>query len=92
VKLQKALYGCLRSALTFYLKLVKDLETEGYELNPYDPCVANKIVAGTQFTVTWHVDDLKLSHASSDEVTKNIEWLKSIYREDMRVSRGKKHD
>jgi hypothetical protein len=25
VKLQKALYGCLRSALLFYLKLVKDL-------------------------------------------------------------------
>jgi hypothetical protein len=54
--------------------------------------VANKIVAGTQFTVTWYVDDLKLSHVSSDEVTKTIEWLKSIYRQDMRVSRGKKHD
>jgi hypothetical protein len=49
-------------------------------------------VAGTQFTVTWHVDDLKLSHFSSDEVTKTIEWLKSIYGQDMRVSRGKKHD
>jgi hypothetical protein len=92
VKLQKALYGCLRSAFMFYLKLVKDLETEGYELNPYDPCMANKIVAGAQFTKTWHIDDLKLSHASSDEVTKTIEWLKSIYGQDMRVSRGKKHD
>jgi hypothetical protein len=92
VKLQKALYGCLISALLFYLKLVKDLETEGYEINPYNPCVANKIVAGTQFTVTWHVDDLKLSHVSSDEVTKTIEWLKSIYGQDMQVSRGKKHD
>jgi hypothetical protein len=92
VKLQKALYGCLRIALLFYLKLVKDLETEGYEINPYGPCVANKTVAGTQFIVTWHVDDLKLSHVSSDEVTKTIEWLKSIYGQDMRVSRGKKHD
>jgi hypothetical protein len=27
VKLQKALYGCLRSALLLYLKLVNDLET-----------------------------------------------------------------
>jgi hypothetical protein len=83
VKLQKALYGCLRSALLLYLKLVKDLETEGYELNPYDPWVANKLVAGTQFTVTWHVDDLKLSHVSCDEVTKTIEGLKSIYGQDM---------
>jgi hypothetical protein len=30
VKLYKALHGCPRSALLFYLKLVKDLETEGY--------------------------------------------------------------
>jgi hypothetical protein len=29
MKLEKALYGCLRSELLFYLKLVKDLETEG---------------------------------------------------------------
>jgi hypothetical protein len=28
VNLKKALQGCLRSALLFYLKLVKDLETE----------------------------------------------------------------
>jgi hypothetical protein len=91
VKLQKALYECLRSALLFYLKLVKDLETEGYELKPYDPCVANKIVTGTQFTVIWHMDDLTLSHVSSDKVTNTIKWLKSIYGKDMRVSRGKKH-
>jgi hypothetical protein len=54
--------------------------------------VANKIVTGTQFTVTWYVDDFKLSHVSSDEVTNTIEWLKIIYGQDMRVSRGKKHD
>jgi hypothetical protein len=36
VKLQKALYGCLRSALLFYQKLLKDLEDNGFELNPYD--------------------------------------------------------
>jgi hypothetical protein len=89
VKLQKALYGCLRSALLFYLKLLKDLEGNGFKLNPYDPCVANKMVNGKQFTITWHVDDLKLSHVDLKEVDKTIEWLKSIYGEDMRVSRGK---
>ncbi len=30
VTLQKALYGCLRSALLFYLKLVADLEVKGF--------------------------------------------------------------
>jgi hypothetical protein len=44
VKLQKALYGCLRSALLFYQKLLKDLQDKGFELNPYGPCVANKVI------------------------------------------------
>jgi hypothetical protein len=90
VKLQKALYGCLRSALLFYLKLLGDLEANGFVLNPYDPCVANKMVNGKQFTITWHVDDLKLSHEDENEVTKIIKWLKEIYGEDMIVSRGKR--
>jgi hypothetical protein len=44
VKMQKALYGLLRSALLFYKKLVADLESYGFVLNPYDPCVPNKWV------------------------------------------------
>jgi hypothetical protein len=92
VKLQKALYGCLRSALFFYKKLLKDLEDRGFVVNPYDPYVGNKTVNGKQFTITWHVDDLKLSHVDVKVVDKMISWLKSIYGKDMRVSRGKKHD
>jgi hypothetical protein len=42
VKMQKAIYGLLRSALLFYKKLVANLESVGFKLNPYDPCVANK--------------------------------------------------
>eukprot|EP00957_Ditylum_brightwellii_P101280 7717577-Ditylum_brightwellii.AAC.2 len=41
VKLRKALYGCLKSALLFYNKLVGDLQDLGFKVNPYDPCVAN---------------------------------------------------
>jgi hypothetical protein len=48
VKLKKALYGCLRSALLFYKKLLKDLKDRGFVVNPYDPCVANKTVNGKQ--------------------------------------------
>jgi hypothetical protein len=86
VKLQKALYGCLRSALLFYQKLLKDLEDNGFELNPYDPCVANKVINRKQFTITWHVDDLKLSHVDAKVVDDTITWLKSIYGEYMRVN------
>ena len=95
VKLLKALYGCLKSALLFYKKLVKDLINEGFEINPYDPCVANKIINGKQFTVVWHVDDLKISHADEDEISKFIEWIKSKYQDDeigkVKTSRGKVH-
>ena len=48
VKLAKALYGLLKSALLFYKKLRGELEDMGFEVNPYDPCVANRIVNGTQ--------------------------------------------
>ncbi len=41
MKMQKAMYGLLRSALLFYRKLVEDLESNGIKLNCYDPCVAN---------------------------------------------------
>ena len=48
----------------FYRKLVKDLEEYVFEINPYDPCVANKMLNGIQMIVVWHVDDLKVSHKS----------------------------
>ncbi len=41
VKMQKAIYGLVRSALLFYKKLVADLESIGFVLNPYDLCVTN---------------------------------------------------
>ena len=61
VRLQKAIYGCLKSTLLFYEKLVGDLEAYGFKINPYDPCVANNMIGGKQLTVCWHVDNLKIS-------------------------------
>ena len=52
----------LQAALLWYQKFKTDLEAEGYVFNPYDACVANKMVKGKQHTVVFHVDDLKCSH------------------------------
>ena len=52
VRLSKALYGLLQSALLFYCKLRSELEDYGFTVNPYDPCVANKMINGKQMTVT----------------------------------------
>jgi hypothetical protein len=45
-----------------------------------------------QITMVWHVDDIKMSHDEEEEFTRMIKWLKSIYRKDMRLSRGRVHD
>ena len=68
VRLQKALYGCLKRAMLFYEKLVGDLEAYGFRINPYDPCVANKIIGGKQLTLCWNVDDLKISCVDANGV------------------------
>ncbi len=79
VKMQNAIYGLLRSALLFYRKLVSNLESSGFVINPYDPCVANKVINGKQMTVCWHVDDLKVSHMEPEEVMKFGNWLSKTY-------------
>ena len=52
----------LRAVLLFYKRLRSTLEDMGFEVNPYNPCVANMMVDGGQITVCWHVDVLKISH------------------------------
>jgi len=96
VRMIKALYGMLQSSLTYYKKFRKDIESIGFKVNPYDPCVANRIVNGKQHTVTWHVDDLKSSHVDSKVNDQFLEWLKKKYASDeigeVKVMREKKHD
>ena len=90
VKLCKVLYGCLKSALLVYCKLWKDLHGKGFIINPYDPCVCNKNINGKQMTITWHIDDLKISHDNNAVITEVINWLESIYGQ-LDASRGDKH-
>ena len=42
-------------------------------------------------TVTWHVDDLKISHKDEKEVTEFIKDLGEIYGNKLTVTRGKVH-
>ena len=81
VKLSKAIYGLLKSALLFYKKNVNNLQNYKTPLviNKYNPCVANAIINRKQMTVTWHVDNLKVSLADSFQNTKFIAYLATIY-------------
>ena len=40
----------------------------GFKLNPHGLCVANSIIEESQFAITWHVDDNKISHAKKHVV------------------------
>ncbi len=44
------------------------MQNRGFEINPYDPCIANKMVNGSQMTIRWHVDDLMMSHLKQEEI------------------------
>ena len=46
VRALNAIYSIMKPVLLFYQKFVGDLMTIGFELNPYDPCVANKTIKG----------------------------------------------
>jgi hypothetical protein len=60
-----------------------------FEINPNDPCMANRMINGSQRTVVWHLDDLKSGHESSQ--------INNIFNNNlnengiMKTVRGKEH-
>jgi hypothetical protein len=69
VRLIKAIYGCVKSALLWYKMFSSTLQKMGFVLNPYDPCIANCMIQGEQCTIAWYVDDNKISHKDPEVVT-----------------------
>jgi hypothetical protein len=88
LKLLKALYGCVQSALLWYELFSTTLQGDGFELNPYDTCVANKIIDGKQCTMAWYVNDNKISHTNDYVVTNIIETIEGRFGK-MTVTKGK---
>ena len=87
------------ASLLYYRKFGKSLTDIGFVINPYDPCVTNKMIDGKQMTILFHVeDDCKLSHCKRKVNDRMIEYLREEYEnifEDgsgkMTVSRDKVH-
>ena len=48
---RKALYGYIKSVFLFYEKLVGAFEAYWFKINPYDLCVASKMVGRIKLTV-----------------------------------------
>jgi hypothetical protein len=94
VKLTKALYGTLQAAMLFWKDLTGYLTQHGFVLNPYNNCVANKMIDGAQCTILWHVDDLKILHVKQEVLEDLIDTLNTRYGElePLTVTRGDVHD
>ena len=90
LQLVKALYGCIKSALLWYRLFSETLVDMGFQLNPVDKCVANKMVNGEQCTVAWYIDDNKISHKDPKVVSEVIENIEKRFGK-MTVTRGKVH-
>ncbi len=67
-------------------------------MNPYDPCVWNRVFVDKQMTVCFSIDDCKISHLNPKVVDYTIAWLRDEYKSVftngsgmMKVARGKVH-
>jgi hypothetical protein len=83
----------IRASLLFYRKLQKELEQYGFEVNPYNPCIANMTTSsGEPMTVIWHVDNLMGTCTEDFELTKFSCYLARIYGPKLSMHSGNKHD
>ena len=76
LKILRALYGCIESALLWYNLFTGTLMNMGFKVNPYDRCVANKDIGGKQCTIVWYVDDNLVSHEDPTVVTSLVNKIK----------------
>jgi hypothetical protein len=82
VLLNRALYGCVESAALWYDNLRDTMTSLGYERNPHDICVFNKLGEnGKQCTATVHVDDLLITSVDESMIESLSEGLRRRYGE-----------
>ena len=91
VQLQKALYGCIQSAVLWYEELSSTLEGLGYSKNPYDTCVFNKVSDGVTNSILVYVDDLLLTSAKQSNLDMVAQALRERYG-GVTVRTGQEHD
>jgi hypothetical protein len=63
-----------------------------FEINPYDPFIANKMMNGSQMPTRWYVDDLMISHLKQEEIMQVVQQIKDIYGKNLKENVGTVHD
>ena len=75
VELDRALYGCIESALLWFRELSGFLTRKGFSSNPYDICVMNKTFKAGRATIGIYVDDILLTCSHPSIADKIIQEL-----------------
>jgi hypothetical protein len=93
VQVLRAIYGMLQASLLWYKKFRADLEEYGFKFNPYDACVANRKVFGSQHTICFHVDDVLSSHRKGKVNKAFLKWMNHKYGSlgEVKATFGKVH-
>ena len=91
VKLKKALYGCLQSAMLWYNELSSTLESMGFQKNPYDVCSLRRVTGINECTILIYVDDLLITSTDKDTLSEVASRLKDKYG-GITTKEGRVHD
>jgi hypothetical protein len=83
-ELYKSLYDLMRSASLFYCKLRGELIDYGFKINPYGPCVANKVTKNG--LSCGMLTTLNICAPKNTRVSSDTENTKSITTHVMRVT------
>ena len=79
LRLLKALYGCMESALLWYDLYSKTLKSQGFLINPYYKCIENSTIQDKQCKISWYVENNKISHVDEEVNTKVIETISEMF-------------
>ena len=71
---------------------MKDISELDFEVNPCDPCIANRMSDGEQHTITWHVDDTKSSHMDPEVNDEFEKWCEKRREKWYEKSHEKRHE
>ena len=80
----------MQYALLWYSIYSNILKSHGFMVNPYERFIENINIKGKQFTISWYVDDNKVSHIDEELSTQVLETISENFG-NLTVSRRNKH-
>lgn len=79
VRLKKALYGCIQSAVLWYNELSSTIEGMGFVKNPYDLCSFRRVTDNDECNILVYVDDLLITSTTPKALHDITSVLKTKY-------------